>query len=130
MDCGGDLSSERENFSRSGFAAIHEGQRVAGGDGGVAEGVAFGQAGLLNEPGSRDLYGGGEFRCKTDGIVGRLFGGGSSDLREPGFGDDGVFEEAARAAAIGIAFDEKHAFALANVSDESDDLLQRGLGAG
>ena len=63
------------------------------------------------------------------GPVGDFFGWrvqGGGDGGERGFGDDGVLEEGAGAAAVGIAFDDQHAFAVADLADGVVDL--DGLG--
>ena len=55
---------------------------------------------------------------------------GVGDVGEGGGGDDGVFEEGARAAAIGVSGDEEHAFGLTDCADGVVDLEGRGLVVG
>ncbi len=77
---------------------------MAGGDAGAAKRESFWEASLLNEPG------GGEFDvARGGGVVGGL----CAELRGEGVemagGDDGVAEETAGAAAVGVAGDQEHA---------------------
>ncbi len=115
-----------------GTATVDEGEGVAGGDAGVAEGEAFAEAGLLNEPA------GGELGARAGGLA----GGGpvgdqcgvemkaAGDVFEVGRGDDGVLEKRAGGAGIGVSGDEEHALGAADLVDGVVDLERCGLLAG
>ncbi len=96
-----------------GVASVDEGEGVAGGDSGVAQGEAFREASLFEQPCS------GEF----DEAICRLASGEWCQREmfsvvaisaRMSIGNDGVFEEGAGAAAVGFAFDDQHSLAVAD----------------
>ena len=93
---------------------------MAGGDSGVTLLKAFGEAGLFEEPCGGDFglaFGGGPVGDGFGGDVERCCYG-----VEGGGGDDRVFEEGARAAAVSFAVYEEHALAVTDGADSVVDV--------
>ena len=89
----------------TGAAAIDERQRMPRADPGRAQRITLREAGLLNEPGSGDLHAAlfsGPFR--PENAAGRC----APQSLEKLLAHNRILEEAAGAAAVGIAFDEQH----------------------
>lgn len=132
LDLGTDAIAEGGEVGIGGAPAIDQGQGVAGGDAGVAENVAFAEAGVFDQPGGGELDAGAAPEG-TGGPVGDL-GGVEVELAgevfEVGRGEDGVLEEGAGAARVGIARGEEHAFGAADLADGMVDLDRCGLLAG
>lgn len=117
--------AEIEEIGGCGVSAIDEGEGVARGDSSVAHRVTLHEAGAFEQPGSGKLD-----AALCCGPVRDLVVGEVEDLRdsiEDLTSDDGVFEEGACAAGVGLTFYDQHALAVANLADGVVDLNGGGL---
>jgi hypothetical protein len=111
-DCRSDFFRKREDFNSGCAAAIDERECVARGDAGCATRVAFRKSSLFNQPCR------GNFSLFRTSVIG--WWRSASSCRDCFDSLDwyyGIFEEAAGAATVHIAFDEKHSFALTDAAD-------------
>lgn len=115
-----------------GAAAIDQGEGVAGGDAGVAEGVALAEAGVLDKPGGGkfDAGAGAEARGGPVGDGGGVQVEVAGEVLEILREDDGVLKEGAGAAGVGVVWSEEHAFRAADLADGVVHLERCGLLAG
>ena len=121
LDGGDDAVAESEDVGGLRVSTVDEGKGVAAGNAGMSENVAFVKTRLLDEPGSGQL---------DEVISGRMAGNATGKFGNAGIvagADDGILEEAAGAAAVGIPGDDKHAFAPADGADGRADLGERRL---
>src|SRR5690349_6223930 len=119
VDLGLDVGGQGEEVFGGGGASVGEGEGVFGGDGGGAEGEAFGDAGVFDEPGGAGF--GAAVGLGPLGGAGGDFGGG---------GEEGVGEEGAGAPGVVVGGVEDHAFAAAEGEDGFADVGHGGAGAG
>ena len=104
------------DVGKGGVVCVDESEGVTGGDSGVAHEEAFVEACALEEPGGGELD--EAFACgPVRDLVGRDSEGGWRFRSRTARGDDGVFEEGACAAAVGFAFDDQHALAVADLAN-------------
>src|SRR5580698_2411610 len=86
--------------------------------------IAFGKAGLFDQPRCRELY---SARAISGWKLRRLLSRRSADRLRLLFADDRILEETSRAAVIGISFDEEHAFGSPNPSHRIRHFQQAGI---
>jgi hypothetical protein len=118
--------AEGDEVGVGGAAAVDQGEGVARGDAGLAEAVSLVEAGAFEQPGGGQL--GEAVRCGPVGDGGGFQVERGRDGGECFDGDDGVLEEGAGAAAVGVSFDQEHAFAAADLADGVVDVERRGGG--
>ena len=118
-----DLVGQRENVARSRAASIDERQGVTARNSRRAQGVAFAEARLLNEPCSRDLDTPFVLRFRAGWKSRRMRSSDCCNLLHLLFRDNGILEEAACAAAVGVAINKQHSFRLPNATHRFCDVF-------
>lgn len=116
--------AEVGDFGGGSIAAIDKGEGMTGGDSGIAQGKALGEARPFEEPGGRE-FDPACFRGPVRDPI-RRNAKRRGDADQDGFRNDGIFEERSGATAVGFALDDEHAFAVADGTDGVVDVQRRG----
>src|SRR5215469_3919549 len=112
FDSGNDSVAKREDVGGLRFSAIDQSQRMAAGDTCRAERIALVKTRLLYQPGGWQFEESFSSRIARNPIA-----ESGRDASEVDRADDRILEEAACAAAVGIAVDDEHAFLVADASN-------------
>ena len=127
LDCREDVIAEVNDVGCGGVATVDEGKGVARGDAGLTvwlQGEALGEAGVFEQPGCGQLDAFVPGRPVGDG--GGIDAKGGGDVIEGRGWDNGIFEERSGAAAVLLAGNEQHAFAVADLANGVVDIGGRG----
>src|SRR5580698_9135952 len=111
-------------------AAVDESQGVARGKSSSTTNETFVEACLFDKPGRRKFYANGILRSWYGRKPRQFFLSSECDVVGLLRGDNGVLEETAGAAAVGIVVDKQHAFGLTNAAHGCGDFGKARLGTG